>query len=322
MQEIHKIAIFFDGTWNTIDYPEKFSNVKKMRDSVVERWSEGDISITTDSLYMEGPGTRPGTGIWGGALAADLDKIITDAYIWLAQKYHEIILKSHFPELYIFGFSRGSYLAHIFSWVINDIGLTSQFSLIPRLVNYYMRKNEGLNALLKEIPSSTKYTPTIRMLGLWDMVSAPLDIFSDYHDGERAPIVQHIYHAMSLDEKRLFFPVLKYKDAQDCIHQRWFSGVHSDIGGGYEDTTLSNISLEWMKDMAVEEDLIIKDVTASVESPNAVEDFLHMKIHDEAGKQNNPRKYEGEEIDESVYRRMAQDKSYSPFAVDFPTRMA
>ena len=321
MREIHKIAIFFDGTWNTIDYPEKFSNVKKMKDTVVERYKDEGLTTVTDLLYMEGPGTRPGTGVWGGAFAADLDKIIIDAYIWLAQKYHELMLQSYIPEIYIFGFSRGSYLAHIFSWVLNDIGVTRQFSLITQLIGCYMRKSKKFDALVKGISPAERNTPPIRMLGLWDMVSAPLDIFSNYHDGERAPIVQHIYHAMSLDEKRLFFPVLKYKKKEDCVCQRWFSGVHSDIGGGYEDATLSDISLDWMIDMAVQEDLIIKDITASAEKPGKKEDFLHMEIHDEAGEQDNRRQYEGEEIDESVYRRMAQDKSYTPFAVDFPREM-
>lgn len=323
MQKIHKLAVFFDGTWNTADYPNKYSNVKKLKDLLVGRYTEDEVTTITESLYLEGPGTRPGTEVVGGAFAVDLAEIIAEACIWLSQKYYGIIKQSPEPDIYVFGFSRGAYLAHIFSWLLNDIGLTSSFSSIPRLVERYMHKDEeGLYQILEQIPPTERYRTYIQMLGLWDMVSAPFDFYSGFRDGERAPIVRNIYHAMALDEKRRFFPVLKYNAADDCICQRWFSGVHSDVGGGYDDATLSDISLEWMIDMSVRENLIIKDITASAEKPGTVEDFLHMDVHDEAGKQNNPRKYEGEEIDGSVYRRMAQDRSYTPIAVNFPMKMA
>ena len=30
------------------------------------------------------------------------------------------------------------------------------------------------------------------------------------------------------------------------LEQRWFTGVHSNVGGGYEDIGLSDITLHWM----------------------------------------------------------------------------
>jgi hypothetical protein len=30
------------------------------------------------------------------------------------------------------------------------------------------------------------------------------------------------------------------------VEQAWFTGVHSDVGGGYEDRTLANITFQWM----------------------------------------------------------------------------
>lgn len=320
MKEIHKIAVFFDGTWNTVDYPDKISNVKKLKDYTVKRYQEEDELFITDLHYMEGPGTRPGTGVWGGAFAGDLDKIICDAYIWLTQKYHLYHQAGHTSEIYIFGFSRGAYLAHIFSWLLNDVGVTSNFSLIPQITKLYMTKDEKtIASLMTGGTGCVKHVPTVRMLGLWDMVTAPLDSFSGYHDGNLAPVVKQVYHAMALDEKRIFFPVLKYHEKIPAIHQRWFSGVHSDIGGGYEDSTLSDIALNWMMEMAINEDLILKDITASAEQQSS-EDFVNMEKHDEAGSQNNPRKYNFESIDDSVFRRMAHDSSYAPYAVNFPDK--
>jgi hypothetical protein len=47
--------------------------------------------------------------------------------------------------------------------------------------------------------------------------------------------------------------------ARGRIKQVWFPGVHSDIGGGYPETGLSDLALEWMikEAMAVEHPLIV-----------------------------------------------------------------
>ncbi len=53
------------------------------------------------------------------------------------------------------------------------------------------------------------------------------------------------YHAMAIDEKRKVFPVLRW-DTDPRVTQVWFSGVHADVGGGYAQTGLSDIALQWM----------------------------------------------------------------------------
>lgn len=54
---------------------------------------------------------------------------------------------------------------------------------------------------------------------------------------------------MAIDEKRKFFPVLKWNN-EARVNQTWFSGVHSDVGGGYKECGLSDIALHWMIDRA------------------------------------------------------------------------
>lgn len=316
MNVVHKIAIFFDGTGNTVDDPGRYTNVKKLKDLVIRRYTKGQTRTNTDPYYTEGPGTLPQTKIPGGLFGADYPDIICKAYDSLAGLLRNEIRQQTSAELYIFGFSRGSYIAHIFSWIIHDIGVTNKFSLIPDLVQGYLDKDaEKLERLKKQIPDNEVVTPVVRMLGLWDMVSSQFDLYKGYHDGERAPVVQRIYHAMSLDEKRLFFPVLKYRNDDSCVEQCWFSGVHSDIGGGYKETELSDITLEWMINNAVNEGLLLRPTEEHRLDPNL---FLDMVIHDESKKQNNPRKYEGESIDDSVRIRMQQDQSYHPLALNFP----
>jgi len=328
--DTYKIAIFFDGTWNTVDDEHSFSNVKKLKDLTVEKYNDNnhDDHYITDVHYEEGPGTNPQYYFAGGAFAADLGIPILNAYNWLCRRYINYAISGIFPEIYLFGFSRGAYICHVFSWILSEIGITKDISLCEKIINSYVDKNTDTLERLTNAESYEKYQPVIRMLGLWDMVSAPLDIHQNYNDGVAAPIVKTIYHAMSLDEKRTFFPVSKYPNNDSKIQQHWFSGVHSDVGGGYEDdNTLSNISLAWMVQCACDEDLILKDIKAegypisyANEPANDIQkiDFLKLKIHDESGSQNNPRTCEGEPIDISVRLRMAQNASYHPKAKDFP----
>lgn len=65
-----------------------------------------------------------------------------------------------------------------------------------------------------------------------------------------SPNILNAYHALALDEKRRpFEPTLwKVEDisADQNVEQRWFAGVRSNIGGGYQDAGLSDLALEWM----------------------------------------------------------------------------
>lgn len=93
----------------------------------------------------------------------------------------------------------------------------------------------------------------IELLGLWDTVSTIGWLYKPIYfpfttNNESVKAVRHV---LSIDEKRIFFrPLLwgqKYKNRQD-IKEVWFSGTHSDVGGGYteEESGLAKITLNWM----------------------------------------------------------------------------
>ena len=117
--------------------------------------------------------------------------------------------------------------------------------------------------------------PTIRFVGVWDTVAAyggpiveitraidnwvyPLSM-PDY---ELHPKVQCARHALALDDERDSFQPLLWDEVheQELIHtnkvspdrlqQVWFTGMHSDVGGGYPDESLSYVSLLWMMEEA------------------------------------------------------------------------
>lgn len=117
----------------------------------------------------------------------------------------------------------------------------------------------------------------IEFLGLWDTVDAyglPIDELARVIDRfiwpfrmpdlNLNPRVKRAMHALSIDdERRTFHPRLwNEEETQDQpdkpapqpaahidherISQVWFAGVHSNVGGGYPDDSLSYISLEWV----------------------------------------------------------------------------
>jgi len=63
-------------------------------------------------------------------------------------------------------------------------------------------------------------------------------------------IVKTIRHALSIDERRWDFrPQIWRPDAvnpSQSLVQRWFPGVHSNVGGGYRYDDLADHALEWM----------------------------------------------------------------------------
>ena len=137
----------------------------------------------------------------------------------------------------------------------------------------------------------------IRFLGLWDTVAAygmPIDEMTRGISQWLFPLllprcdldprVVRACHALSIDDERTtFHPVLwdernekpltpgadgKCHLADERISQVWFAGVHSNVGGGYPDDSLAQISLIWIMNEAQRAGLTFKSVPAA--SPQTI----------------------------------------------------
>ncbi|NUR11083.1 MAG: DUF2235 domain-containing protein [Bradyrhizobium sp.] len=103
----------------------------------------------------------------------------------------------------------------------------------------------------------------IEFLGLFDTVEAfgvPIEELRVAIDWAIWPIsfrnhrpsrkVKHICHALALDDERTTFHPLRIDQRNlpegQVVKEVWFTGVHSDIGGGYPESTLSFVPLVWM----------------------------------------------------------------------------
>jgi uncharacterized protein (DUF2235 family) len=72
--------------------------------------------------------------------------------------------------------------------------------------------------------------------------------------------VVRVRHAVSIDEKRRpFREYLVMRSPQTRLEEVWFAGVHTDVGGTFEDDPrLSNVALKWIVEGAIEEGMLVR----------------------------------------------------------------
>lgn len=317
-------AIFFDGTWNK---HSSETNVWLLREGLRlgnYQFEGEDCEFSTDAFYVSGPGTSADMKVFGGGFAMDLADAIVDAYAWICEK---IINLKHqepetIPQIYLFGFSRGAYRAHMFSWMLNDLGIVLDFAKVRNAAELWCNhKRERVDELLAS--TSVIQSPRIKFMGLWDVVSAPLDVYKHYNDGKKSPLVEKLSHAMAANEHRLNFPVMKYNSADSSVEQVWFPGAHSDVGGGYprDERALSNNVLQWMKLRAYKEGLDFK--VAPVQEAQQIKLDSNVVLHDEAlairklFKRYNREFVDGESF-HPLIRSLAAQGGYQPYLIACP----
>jgi hypothetical protein len=121
-------------------------------------------------------------------------------------------------------------------------------------------------------------------LGIFDTVGMRgiptrrgVDIFQHnkrygFHDIHLGVHVNAARHAFAIDEVRNTFPLTPWTNlnvlnkgalhADDAPYQqRWFLGQHGDVGGGLQESTLSDIPLKWVADGAQKRGLVFLQST-------------------------------------------------------------
>ena len=270
-----RLIICCDGTWNEPD--EKVddnpadetepTNVLKVVRGIKPVDSKGVPQVV---YYDTGVGTQGGGDKYiGGGLGYGISENIQQAYRFIANNYH------HGDELFLFGFSRGAYTVRSLSGFIDAVGLLEKAHLrrVPEAYALYrLPSDERIGSLpqqrLKQLDSPQRTGIPIKFIGVWDTVGAlgaPTPILGNltrgkvcFHNTKLGKDVQHAYHALAIDERRRPFEPNLWTGAPavgQTIEQVWFSGVHSNVGGSYRNTVLSNITLKWLTDRASQHDL-------------------------------------------------------------------
>ncbi|BAM93162.1 conserved hypothetical protein [Bradyrhizobium oligotrophicum S58] len=273
-----RLAIFLDGTWNTLN---NNTNVWRLKSLTAE---------TADQrvYYSQGVGTRRGESARGGITGWGIDSEIIEAYTWLIQNFDDG------DEIFIFGFSRGAYTARSLSGLISKCGvlrLGAPLSIEQLYTRYRIYDAPTIRSLRgKSLPDdasledrwlSTYSRPTkIKFVGVWDTVgSLGLPVWSmaakvrkyRFLDTHLRLDNEYAFHALALDEhRRNFEPTFWTRTDRvghegaaerqiDKVEQRWFVGAHANVGGGYASDPLAQKPLKWLMEKATGRGLVFRN---------------------------------------------------------------
>ena len=302
------LVIGCDGTWNDANDGDLSEGDAVPASNVVKLLLACLDNDYQETHYEEGVGTAFRESAPGGMWGHGLDRLILGAYRFLRKRYNDEAFDTSRNRIFVFGFSRGAYAARRLAGFVSECGVTSNPADDSEAWEAYKNRDSDKIRYLKE--NGKLFAVDIEMIGVWDTVKSTLDeSFDDYDLPDR---VSAAYHAMSIDEKRKFFPVLKWHQDRR-ISQIWFSGVHADIGGGYPERGLSDITLRWMIDKACGHGLRVKS-----HPMEELKDDSGGKAHDSFTSIWKPfgeyvRHIEpGEKIHQSVQERIQRVAQYRP----------
>ena len=266
-----RLVICCDGTWNRPDSPH-VTNIEKIARTVATDVTRTD-GVHQLVLYLSGVGVGYHVDrLLGGAFGLGLFTNVLAGYRFLASNYEPG------DEIFVLGFSRGAYTARSLVGMIGKVGLMTRQALVdeklPEAVGRYQKRRPATGehgASNEEFKRDHCHPDTrVRFLGVFDTVGAlgvpgALRRRHQFHDVTLSGIVDAARQALAADEPRMKFePCLwdavaggQVEDPR--VRQVWFEGAHSDVGGGYAETGLSDTALLWMAAEAARHGLVFDE---------------------------------------------------------------
>jgi uncharacterized protein (DUF2235 family) len=300
-----RIVLCFDGTSNQIG-AGNLTNVAKLFEMLDKNNPASQLAYYDPGVGTLAPAhtSLPSTLVllFEQAFGIGLKHNVAQAYRYLMQHWRPG------DAVYIFGFSRGAYTARALAGMLLRPGLLRPGSenLLPYAVDKYAinryftqdeydnwaqfarafcwrTENEPLFDTVKQnSPNQVwHYAIPVAYLGLWDTVKAAgfLRIGNLRWPYTRAlPNVARIRHAVSIDEQRRPYREYLVERHPLGLEERWFAGVHADVGGTFPDHRLATIALKWVTDGVVNELAI--DADAYRQQCAVTADFADAPVHD------------------------------------------
>ena len=212
--------------------------------------------------------------VWGAGLRENVQQM----YEWLAEQH-----PNECDRLYLFGFSRGAFTVRVLAGLLFRCGLPAARHTPPAgdfdeawTLYKSMRIDDHEKRQFWQRQGFERRKCRVTFLGLWDTVKSygglrPVLLPHLRHN----PIVGTVCHALALDERRGWFDATSWGwtdhdrglDAEpgstdyaaarldrhtiaslsrQKVTEVWFTGSHSDVGGGGCSVATSNIALTWM----------------------------------------------------------------------------
>jgi len=320
-----RLIICCNGRWDNLKMPsnvDKFiQNLKPVSSKGIPQLIFHDQNINIDGTFNNSLGQRLGLGIKENVL---------NIYRFLAENYQKD------DEIYLLGFSRGAYVARTVSGLLHTVGLLprNELNSLAAAFKYFRTPIHNRNP-----HSFSRYhRPEIKMMAVWDTVGL-IEQHIGFHDSHLSPEVKNAFHALAVDEKRPHFKPSLWTgkiNSDQNVEQVWFAGVHGDVGGGYLDSGLSDITLDWIISKASALGLQFENNNTNHESV-LINPNIFGKLHDtyslpyrlmnKLGIKNGLRSIEGDfnnppvniSIDRTVGERIDQVEQYKPKNVFEPT---
>ena len=281
-----RLIVACDGTWLNSDDGEKNgdlaipSNVTRISRAIKSVSQDGIPQIVN---YTSGVGTEGGPlyKLISGTTGKGLPENVREAYAFLANNYHhgdEIFLigfsRGAFTARSIAGLI--GEVGLLTKKGLNDLPEVYEDCQHRRDPNYvpkhpdipFPRKpsaNDPRYAEELERRGLTRLDIPIKAIAVWDTVGS-LGIprigllqraglqnkqsrATAFYDTKLSDCIENAFQALALDENRSSFsPAVweKPEGNRTTLRQVWFPGVHANVGGGYDDMQLANITLAWM----------------------------------------------------------------------------
>jgi uncharacterized protein (DUF2235 family) len=264
---MQRLIVCADGTWNSRDAADPsgkgLTNVAKLERAIAPADAAG---VPQRALYHAGVGVGPWWDrMLGGAFGQGLSKNIQECYRWLVEQYQPG------DQLFLFGFSRGAYTARSLAGLIRNCGILERehAGRIGEAYDLYRDRGDDSHpnsAKAQAFRARYAHEAGITCIGVWDTVGSlgvptrgPIGMLTrhryGFHDVTLSGRVANAFHALAIDERRKPFAPTLWEvpadaPAAQAVEQVWFAGVHSNVGGGYEDCALSDLALRWMAEKA------------------------------------------------------------------------
>ena len=239
------------------EYGRHNTNVVKLYEAVVrnpEQIAFYDPGVGAFSIFGRTLGSPLGI-LLGQMFGAGFRQNIEDAYRYLMDCYEPG------DRLFLFGFSGSAYTVRALAGMLQRCGLLQKGSvnLVPYASRIYNDRTR--HPVAADFKRTYCHECRPHLIGVWDTVGSMGWFWSrKFFDTALNPDIPYGYHAVSIDERRRKFPVSLWRGAREgqTIEQVWFPGVHSDVGGSYAESGLSDVALAWMLAKAEAQGLRLK----------------------------------------------------------------
>ncbi|KZV77071.1 hypothetical protein PENSPDRAFT_280333 [Peniophora sp. CONT] len=281
-----RIVVCCDGTWQdglSVKARWQYTNILRLAravNHVDERFMPPKPQVVFYQSGLASTESFDFMSILEGATAAGLGDKVQEAYGFIAHNYEPG------DEIFLFGFSRGAYTARMVAWMIEVIGVLDRTDMdhFAGIFMAFLKHGKTDDPKEKDLLSTqvkfwtqsdspgkqrANYDDSsfaIKCVGVFDTVGSigmpdelkfggnddKMRTLFGFPDSTLGSHVERAYQALAIEETRSDFVCNKWTQTElgrrkkQILHQCWFTGSHADIGGGFQEHDLSDLTLFWM----------------------------------------------------------------------------